>query len=538
MIEATDRPNVVLILADDMGFSDLGCYGSEISTPVLDALGHNGVRFSSFYNTARCSPSRASLLTGLHPHQTGIGVLTNDDRPNGYSGNLNRQCVTLAEVLRDRGYATCLSGKWHLASYMHTPNDAWPTRRGFDRFFGTLTGCGSFYQPGTLTRGELDASAEADAADFFYTDAIAAEAVRFIEAHDIPQSPPLFLYTAFTAPHWPLHAKPEDISRYDGVFDRGWDALRDERMKQLVALGILPATTTLSERDPTQPTWNDAPDHVWQAYRMQVYAAQIEALDRGVGRIVQALQNAGKFDNTLFIFLSDNGASAEELPLFGEARFSDRKDIVPREVKTGLPIRIGNTADVLPGPDDTYASYGQSWANLSNTPFRFYKRWVHEGGIAAPLIIHWPAAQLDAGAIVDHPFQLVDVVPTVIEATGAHYPPKSVTWPVAALEGRSMLAALRGRPFDPVPLFWEHTGNAAIRLHKWKLVREYPNDWELYDIEADRSELNNLAAQFPAIVADLTARWEQWAARVGVLPWETMLQVYRDRGLADVYAAG
>ncbi|MGA3001783.1 MAG: arylsulfatase [Acetobacteraceae bacterium] len=535
----TDRPNVVLILADDMGFSDLGCYGGEISTQVLDALGRNGVRFSSFYNTARCSPSRASLLTGLHPHQTGIGVLTNDDRPHGYPGNLNRQCVTLAEVLRDQGYATCLSGKWHLASDMRTPNDAWPTRRGFDRFFGTLTGCGSFYQPGTLTRGEQDASAEAEAPDFFYTDAIATEAVRFIEAHGRPHSPPLFLYTAFTAPHWPLHAKPEDIARYSGVFDRGWDALRITRMQQLIAERILPANTRLSERDPSQPAWNDdVTNHAWQAYRMQVYAAQIEALDRGVGRIVEALQNAGKFENTLFIFLSDNGASAEELPLFGEARFSDRKDIVPRLAKDGSPIRIGNTSDIVPGPDDTYSSYGQAWANLSNTPFRFYKRWVHEGGIAAPLIIHWPVAQLDAGAVVDHPFQLVDVVPTVIEATGAHYPPKSVTWPVAALEGRSMLAALRGGPFDPVPLYWEHTGNAAIRMHKWKLVREYPNDWELYDIEADRTELNNLAAENPTIVADLTERWQQWAARVGVLPWETMLQIYRDRGLADVYAAG
>lgn len=538
MEAAADRPNVVLVLADDMGFSDLGCYGSEISTPVLDALGRAGVRFSSFYNTARCSPSRASLLTGLHPHQTGIGVLTNDDRPNGYPGNLNRHCVTLAEVLRDQGYATCLSGKWHLASDMHTPNDAWPTRRGFDRFFGTLTGCGSFYQPGTLTRGEQDASAEAEAADFFYTDAIATEAVRFIEAHGTDQSPPTFLYAAFTAPHWPLHAKPEDIARYNGVFDRGWDALRVERMKQLIAEGILPANTVLSERDPTQPAWNDTADQAWQAYRMQVYAAQIEALDRGVGRIVEALQKAGKFENTLFLFLSDNGASAEALPLFGEARFSERKDIVPRRARDGAPIRIGNTPDIVPGPDDTYASYGQAWANLSNTPFRYYKRWVHEGGIAAPLIIHWPKAQLDAGAVVDHPFQLVDVVPTVIEATGAVYPPKSVTWRVAALEGRSMLAALHGGPFDPVPLYWEHTGNAAIRLHKWKLVRDYPNQWELYDIEADRTELNNLAAQFPAIVADLTARWEQWAARVGVLPWETMLQIYRDRGLAEVYAAG
>ena len=532
------RPNIVLILADDMGFSDIGCYGGEVRTLNLDTLGRNGVRFSHFYNTARCSPSRASLLTGLHPHQTGIGVLTTDDRPHGYAGNLNHHCATLAEILRDSGYATCLSGKWHLASSRHTPTDAWPTRRGFDQFFGTLTGCGSFYEPGTLTRGETNASAEADAPDFFYTDAIAREATQFIADHAAPDAPPFFLYAAFTAPHWPLHAHQQDVESYNGVFDAGWDKLRVERMRRLIAEGVLPPETNLSDRDPTQPPWTEAQHHNWELRRMQVYAAMIERMDRGIGQILAALRQSGRLDNTFLIFLSDNGASSEVLPLIEPERFRQRTDIVPRTGKTGQPLRIGNTPDVVPGPDDTYASYGQAWANLSNTPFRFYKRWVHEGGIATPLILHWPAGGLSPGAIVDQAFQLVDIVPTIIEATGASYPPQSITWNVEPLEGRSMLPATRGEALDPVPLFWEHTGNAAIRSGKWKLVREYPHAWELYDLQTDRTELNDLAARHPQIVADLSARWQEWADRVGVLPWETTLRIYQERGLGPIDAAG
>jgi arylsulfatase len=535
---AARRPNVVLVLVDDMGFSDLGCYGGEVLTPNLDRLGREGVRFSHFYNTARCSPSRASLLTGLHPHQAGIGILTNDDLPHGYPGNLNRACATMAEVLRDAGYATCLSGKWHLATEMKVPNDAWPTRRGFDRFFGTLTGCGSFFQPGTLTRGEASAAAEAAAPDFFYTDAITDEAVRFIEDHAAPDAAPFFLYAAYTAPHWPLHAKPEDIAKYDGFFDRGWDALRVERLKRLVAEGILPADTALSDRDPTQPAWDEAADKAWQAIRMQVYAAQIDEVDQGIGRLLRTLEECGKREDTLIIFLSDNGASPEVLPLVKIEKFRLRHDILPATGKSGAPMRVGNTPDIVPGPDDTYASYGRAWANLSNTPFRFYKRWVHEGGIAAPLIINWPNGGLDAGAVVDQPFQLVDVLPTVLEATGGRYPPPSITWPVEALEGRSMLAALRGEACDPAPLFWEHTGNAAIRVGRWKLVREYPGEWELYDLDADRTELRDLAAAQPEIVRDLAAQWQAWADRVGVIPFEVTLRLYRERGLEDTEAAG
>jgi arylsulfatase len=532
------RPNVVLILADDMGFSDLGCYGGEIATPHIDSLGRGGIRFAQFYNTARCSPSRASLLTGLHPHQCGIGILTNDDLPHGYPGNLNRHCATLGEILRDAGYATCLAGKWHLATDMKNPNDAWPTRRGFERFFGTLTGCGSFFQPGTLTRGEANAATEAAAPDFFYTDAIADEAVAFIEDHAAPQAKPFFLYTAFTAPHWPLHAKAQDIARYAGRFDAGWDSLRVERMQRLVAEGIIPPGTVLSDRDPTQPSWEDAEHKAWEALRMQAYAAQIDNMDQAVGRILAALHRAGKRDDTLVIFLSDNGASPEVLPLVKIEKFRQRRDILPAEDKQGRAVRVGNTPDIVPGAADTYASYGQAWANLSNTPFRFYKRWVHEGGICTPLIVNWPNGGLNPGAILDHPFQLVDMVPTVLEATGGAYPPPSLPWPVESLEGRSMVPAMRGEPCDPAPLYWEHTGNAAIRVGRWKLVRDYPGDWELYDMQADRTELHDLAASQPQRVADLAAQWEAWAARVGVIPFDVTLRIYRERGLEDREAAG
>jgi arylsulfatase A-like enzyme len=536
-VSAGRRPDVVVILADDMGFSDLGCYGGEIRTPHTDRLGRDGVRFSAFYNTARCSPSRASLLTGLHPHQTGIGILTNDDAPRGYRGALNDRCVTAAEVLSESGYATCLTGKWHLASEMRVPNDAWPTRRGFDRFFGTLTGCGSYYDPGTLTRGESDASAEARRPGFFYTDAIADEAVAFVE-EQVANAPdqPFFLYTAFTAPHWPLHAPEADVAALDGAFDDGWDVLRERRMERLVDEGVLPTGTTLSGRDPTQPAWTDADEPGWQVRRMQAYAAQIERMDAGIGRIVDALQRAGRLDDAVVVVLSDNGASPEELPKGEVESFRQRTDIVPTRTRDGRELRVGNDPGVVPGPEDTYSSYGRAWANLSNTPFRFYKRWVHEGGIAAPFLVHWPAGGLAAGRVVDLPVQLVDVLPTLLECTGAGYPGEARS--VLPLEGRSVLPALRGEPQDPVPLYWEHTGNAAIRVGRWKLVREHPAPWELYDLDRDRTELQDLTDEHPDLVAEFAGRWQQWADRVGVIPWDTTLAIYAERGLGDEEAAG
>jgi arylsulfatase A-like enzyme len=520
---------VLLVVADDLGYSDLGCYGGEIRTPNLDALGRAGVRLSHFYNTARCSPSRASLLTGLHPHQTGIGVLTNDDRPRGYPGSLNRRCATLGEILQAADYHTCLVGKWHLASDMRAPNDAWPTRRGFARFFGTLTGCGSYFHPGTLTRNETNVEHEALRPGFYYTDAITDEAVAFLRAS--PE--PFFLYVAYTAPHWPLHALDEDIDRVRGQFDAGWDVLRERRMAGGLAEGILDSATHLSERDPSQPAWADVSDKAWQARRMEVYAAQIDRLDQGVGRIVHTLRQIGVLDNTLIVFLSDNGASDEDLPKISLEKFRTRSDIVRLATRDGRSVRIGNSPTIMPGSEDTYASYGRAWANLSNVPFRYYKRWVHEGGIATPLIVHWPAGGLARGAVQRAPSQLVDILPTIMSACDARYPAG-----VLPYEGRSMLSSLRGADVEDAPLYWEHTGNAAIRRGPWKLVREFPRPWELYDLRVDRTELHDLAGAQPTVVADLASAWHGWADRVGVIPWQTTLDLYHQRGLTDEEAAG
>jgi arylsulfatase A-like enzyme len=533
------RPNVVLVLADDLGYSDIGCYGGEIRTPHIDGLAASGVRLARFYNTARCSPSRASLLTGLHPHQTGIGILTNDDRPVGYEGGLNDRCLTLAEVLRGQGYATCLSGKWHLTNDVRTPNDAWPTRRGFDRFFGTLTGCGSFYDPGTLTRGEENAEAEAREPGFFYTDAITDEACTFIREHtqSAPEQP-FFLYTAYTAPHWPLHAREETISSYDGVFDDGWDVLRERRVQRQVEMGIVPDADVLTERDAGEPAWEDEPHKQWQARRMQAYAAMVEEMDRGIGQILGELDRAGVRDNTIVIFMSDNGASPEGLPIVELERFKLRTDILRTHTRDGRDVFIGNEPSVMPGPEDTFCSYGPAWANLSNTPFRLYKKWVHEGGIAAPFLVSWPQGQLADGSIVSEAFQLTDVLPSLLEATDLAHPATAdgggdERAGIQAPEGRSMLTAWRGDHVEERPLFWEHCGNAAIRAGGWKLVREWPGPWELYALESDPTERHDLAVRHPDVVEHLAAQWQEWADRVGVVPYEATIDMYRQMGLDD-----
>jgi arylsulfatase len=530
---STPTPNVVLVVADDLGFSDPGCYGGEMRTPTLDRLAREGVRLSQFYTSARCSPSRASLLTGLHPQQVGLGILTNDDRPRGYPGSLAEGCLTLAEILRRQEFATGLVGKWHLAASMRRPTGAWPLRRGFDQFFGTLSGCGSYYDPPTLTRGE--SSAESDARDpaFFYTDAITDEAVGFIDAHTRTRQP-FFLYVAYTAPHWPLHAPAEaEIAAYDGVFDDGWDALRERRLERSKAAGVLAPDLQLSDPDPARLGWADAPHRAWQLRRMQVYAAQVERMDRGIGRIVAALEAASALDDTIVVFLSDNGASPEELPLVPLERFRLRTDILRERTRDGAPVAIGNDPDLPAGPEATFQSYGRAWANLSNTPFRLYKRWAHEGGVSAPFIIRWRSGHLVEGRVVDAPFQLTDVLPTLLEATATRYPGERDGVPVPPLEGRSMLAALRGAEMPESSLYWEHTGNAAVRRGRWKLVREYGRPWELYDLAADRPERQDRAADQPALARELAAEWDAWARRVGLIPWPVTLDIYRERNLLD-----
>ena len=535
-----NKPNVILILADDMGFSDIGCYGSEIETPNIDRLAAAGVRFSQFYNTARCSPSRASLLTGLHPHQTGIGILTKDDRPHGYPGSLNDRCVTVAEILSSAGYATSLVGKWHLASNIREANDAWPTRRGFDHFYGTLAGSCSYFQPATLTRGEQNIEAEASGqSNYYYTDAMTQEACTFVrEKSKLHQ--PFFMYVAYTAPHWPLQASEEDIAKYRGRYDEGWDVLRERRMQRLHESGILADAVQDCERDQDEPAWETAEHKVWEARRMEVYAAQVHRMDQGIGNILATLEETHQLDNTLVLFMSDNGACAEVLPLDGSAEaFKKRRPDLDRlKPRNGRDLQVGNEPAIVPGPEHTYASYGRAWANLSNTPFRLYKRWTHEGGIATPLIVHWPAGELNNGAIVRTPFQLTDVLPTILEATQVSLPVSSSDKGIAQCEGLSFLPVLRGDKPPDHALFWEHTGNAAIRRGRWKLVREYPSPWELYDMDIDRAEKTNLAAFNPDLVVDLVSQWEAWADRVGVVPWDNVLAGYRADGKNEAEAAG
>lgn len=541
-------PNVVLILADDLGFSDIGCYGSEIRTPHLDSLARDGVRMSSFYNTARCSPSRASLLTGLHPHQTGVGILTGDTRPAGYPGDLDSSCATMADLLSTRGYRTSGIGKWHLARDVRAPNDAWPTRRGFDAYWGPLGGACSYFDPTTMASDET--LIDIDEEDFHLTEQLSERAAQAIDsAAGGPE--PFFLYLPFTAPHWPLHARPEDIDSYRGVYDRGWDAVRQDRLQAMTRLGVFDGPApALAPRDPNVPAWDETADQGWQARRMQTYAAQVTAMDQAIGRVLDALERTGSRENTMVLFLSDNGGCAEEIAPGWADDMAPVPYNLPTRTRAGTRVRKGNAPWIDPGGADTFASYGRPWANVSNTPFREYKHWVHEGGIATPLIVSWPGGGLRPGW--DHsPHQLTDVLPTVLDAVGTSSRTRtehSFDDLDLNLEGRSMLATWRqgatiisadgsnpadtsnstdtsrtsppsrtSRPANPAhPLFFEHEGHGAIRRGVWKCVRKHGGPWELYDMIADRTETTDLAPLHPALVEELAAAWQHWAERCGV----------------------
>ena len=530
----SDRPNVLLILNDDMGFSDIGCYGGEVRTPNLDSLARKGLRFTQFYNTARCSPSRASLLTGLHPHQTGIGILVDDSGPEGYPGNLNKCCVTMAEVLGRHGYATYMSGKWHVAHDFLNVNDTWPCQRGFDRFYGTVVGAGSYYDPNTLTRDNENIEHEAEEdPDFFYTDAISDNAVMFLDDHaeaDADSEKPFFMYVAYTAPHWPLHALPADIAKYKGRFDAGWDQLRAERLGRMVAMGIIDPSWELSQRDERVQPWHDVENKDWETRRMEVYAAQIDRMDQGIGRIVRALEANGQLDNTLVIFLADNGACEEVLN--SDAQWLRKGHIMREVTRDGRPVRVGNGRDVPAGGEDTYQSCGIGWANLSDTPFRKYKHWTHEGGIATPLIVHWPRGISSGGQLRRQPGQLPDVMATVLDITGAEYPEEFNGNTILPCEGTSLLPIFDNRPNGRGLMYWEHEGNAAVREGDWKLVRDFPGPWELYDLRADRTEMHDLSAEHPEKVEALAEAYFQWAERCGVIPREKLIESWkrRDKG--------
>lgn len=531
---AERRPNIVVILSDDMGFSDIGCYGGEISTPNLDRVAAGGIRFTQFYNACRCCPTRAALLTGLYPHEAGMGHMSGREGPDAYQGELSDQCVTIAEVLRTAGYRTYLAGKWHVSRNKGPRGSKhdWPLQRGFDRFYGTIAAAGSYFDPGTLTRGNTAISPFTDPEyqpkEYYYTDAITDHAIRFVDDHQREHAgEPFFLYVAYTAAHWPLHAKPGDIAKYRGRYDAGYEPIRQARFKRLRQMGLIDPDWELAT---TVGDWASVENKEWEARCMEVYAAQIDCMDQGVGRIVAELRKQGQLDNTLLMFLEDNGGASEVYgrtehmertgkPMFPPiAMDATREDVRPVQNRRGMPMLKG--PGVMPGPEDTFMSYGGAWANVSNTPFRDFKRWLHEGGIATPLIISWPSRIHAGGELRRQIGHVIDILPTCIEVAGASYPTEVRGRAIKPLEGTSLVPTFDNREIERNPLFWEHEGSRAVRDGKWKLVARGPTGkWELYDMEKDRTEMHDLAASQPRRVEVMVLQWEEFAARAHVLPW-------------------
>jgi arylsulfatase A-like enzyme len=495
------RPNIVVILADDMGYSDLSCYGGEIPTPNLDRLASRGVKFAQFYNTARCSPSRASLMTGLYPHQAGMGHLDGTIYPgsHGYQGRLSDDSVTIAEVLKSAGYFTAISGKWHLGQQHGTP----AAERGFDR---SLTcSWGGIYFPDQrggerlLLNGRPVEQKSPELGDSWYAaDLWTKFGLKFIdEARH--EKKPFFLYLAHTAPHFPLMAPPEDIARFRGKYMNGWDILRQQRYERQIKMGLIDRRWRLTERPPLVPAWDSLSRSDKDRFDgiMAVYTAVISRMDRSVGTLVESLKQRGVLDNTLILFLSDNGGNAEGGP---NGRYN------------------GNP----PGSADSDVFLGMSWATLSNTPFRRYKHFTHEGGISAPLIAHWPAGipKGREGQLERQQGHLIDIMATALDVSGAKYPSTLHGKPIIPFEGTSLAPAFSGGKLARKgPIFFMHENNLAVRSEKWKLVSRSPGPWELFDMELDRTEMRNLAAERPDLVAELAGQYDAWARRTYVEPW-------------------
>jgi arylsulfatase A-like enzyme len=521
VLAAERPPNILLILADDLGYSDLGCYGGEIATPNIDALAAGGLRFTQFYNGARCCPTRASLLTGLYPHQAGVGDMTGDAgvKNPGYRGRLSERCVTIPEVLRTAGYRTYMVGKWHLT------NNPGPIRRGFDEFYGMIGGFNTFWKetPFYTRLPQGRTPRKYPPGGFYSTDVFADYALDFLSDARRTNDRPWFLYLAFNAPHFPLHAPEEEVAKYEQRYAQGWDTTREQRLVRMKALGLVPVDTALSPRsripgnrfnaetgwaNKDNPAWDSLPAdrRADLARRMAVYAGMVDRMDQAVGRVVADLKKNEELENTLIIFLSDNGACAEWDP-WGFDDTSGPKNVLHRDAAL---------KDM--GAPASYISYGSGWANACNTPLRLYKHYGQEGGISTPLVIHWPAGIDAKGALRTEPGHVIDLLATFAAVSGAKYPATMNEQPVWPLEGKSLVPAFRNRPLGREMLAWEHEGNRAIRIGKWKLVALRGEPWELYDIESDRVELRDLAAKHPTAVKEMAEKWEAWARRVQAVP--------------------
>ena len=475
------RPNLILIMCDDMGWSDIGCYGSEIQTPNIDRMANEGLRFTQFYNNAKCTTTRASLVTGLYP------------RPKG--GLLKSNMVTLGEAMKTAGYQTSLSGKWHLGS----KEGQRPFDRGFDDAYGLWDGCCNFFNPsqpdpkfkGGRVRyfGHNDIRITEFPEDFYTTDAFTNHAISMVKRF-AKNDAPFFMNINYTAPHYPLHAKPADIAKYQGRYDKGWDQLRKERLARQIKMGLIDPSWAVTERDPEAKSWKDAENNSWQADRMEVYAAMIDSMDQNIGRLLASLKEAGVDDNTLVMFHSDNGGCAESPG--------------------------GEDPNRIPGVKEFYTTCGPGWAYAQNSPFRRYKTWMHEGGIATPLVVRWPNG-VKPDTMTPQVAHIIDLLPTFLDLAGAKYPAKYAGNEILPTDGKTIAPILAGKQRDPHEyIFWEFTGNRAVRHGDMKLAWDKKvKQWELYDLKKDRTEVNDLAASKPEMVKELTGKWMAWAKETG-----------------------
>lgn len=533
IVLADSRPNIVIILADDMGFSDAGCYGSEIHTPNIDFLASNGLRYTQFYNTSRCCPTRASLLTGLYNHQAGIGKMTEAEDEPGYLGRLNDHSVTLAEVLKTAGYHTAMTGKWHVSNTIvqnnakdqldwlnhkknygnFSPINQYPTNRGFEKFFGTIWGVVDFFDPFSLVSGTTPI--ETVPANYYHTDAINDTAVAYIQSYQ-KSDKPFFLYVAENAPHWPLQAKPEDIEKYKDIYKSGWDVIREARYKKMINLGLIdPAKSKLPEHIKRDVSWENNPDKEWDARAMAVHAAMIDRMDQGIGRIIAALRKTGKLNNTLIFFLSDNGASAENCAAYGPG--FDR----PSETRDGRSVVYATKKEVMPGPQTSYSSIGPRWANVASTPYQYWKEQSYEGGIHTPMIAFWPKGiSARKGTFSSQVGHVMDFMNTLVTLAGAKYPIAFKGKPITPSPGVSLVPSFEGKRFSGhTQLFNEHFGARYVRSGNWKMV-SLSNDptWQLFNLANDPTETNNLALTNALRVKQMEALWKQWANAKQVFP--------------------
>ena len=491
----------MIIMADDLGYSDLGVTGGEIETPVLDGLAAGGLLFERFYNQGRCYPTRTSLLTGLYPHRAGVGGAVKPFgepvEPGPYQGFLNDRAVTVAEALAPAGYRSYLSGKWHVGE----DPEHWPLRRGFDRYFGLISGASSYWevitdQPRVRQMAYGDERWTPPADGFYMSDAISDTAAAFVRQHaDEHGRAPFFLYVAYTAPHWPLHAPEETVRAYAGRYDVGWDAVRAARLERQQAMGLVAPDAAVVGRPASVPAWNDVPtgERTDWTRRMEVYAAMVDRMDAGIGRVLDALDATGVRENTVVLFLSDNGASAESI------------------AGRGL-----NDPTVPVGQPGSYVAYREPWAWVSSTPFRGYKKEAFEGGIATPMVVSWPAGLAAPGRRTASAGSVIDLLPTILNLAGADYPKALGGRAIATTDGLSLTPLFA----DPDrsrsgPLFFEHLGARGLRDGRWKLV--YDDDqWHLFDLVADPFETSDVAERHGATALRLADAWFTWAAAVGV----------------------